>query len=91
MIFEKSSGSIRERWIKCFLPAAGIIAVYLLLISLGQNRDLRDLEKKRSDALQIILLLQNLKCGEAGHRRACSPELGHSTDQGSNRRRWLLE
>ena len=43
MVLEKSSGSVRERWVKCFLPAAGIIAVYLLLISLGQSRELRDL------------------------------------------------
>ena len=43
MVLEKSSGSVRERWVKCFLPAAGIIAVYLLLISLGQTRELRDL------------------------------------------------
>lgn len=60
MIFEKSSGSIRERWIKCFLPAAGIIAVYLLLISLGQNRDLRDLEKKRSDAWKTAVTVDDL-------------------------------
>jgi hypothetical protein len=60
MVLEKSSGSIRERWVKCFLPAAGVIAVYLLLISFGQTRELRDLEKDLADARKTAVTEEDL-------------------------------
>ena len=61
MVLEKSSGSVRERWVKCFLPAAGIIAVYLLLISLGQSRELRDLGNDLAAAKKTAVTEDDLK------------------------------
>ena len=61
MVLEKSSGSVRERWVKCFLPAAGIIAVYLLLISLGQSRELRDFGNDLAAAKKTAVTEDDLK------------------------------
>ena len=60
MVLQKSSGSLRERWVKCFLPAAGIIAVYLLLISLGQTRELNNLGKDLADARKTAVTEEDL-------------------------------
>lgn len=50
MQLQVSSGSSRERWIKALLPAAVIVAVYMVLIHTGRSRTTRELQKELAEA-----------------------------------------
>lgn len=45
-----SSGSAREKWVKALLPAAVILLAYMLLINVGQQRQLTSLRDQMRDA-----------------------------------------
>ena len=55
MAIQTSSGSTRERWVKALLPAALIVMVYMLLINVGNSREIKslteDLEEQRETAV----------------------------------------
>lgn len=49
-MMKTSSGSARENWVKALLPAAVILLAYMLLISVGQQRQLTSLRDDLRDA-----------------------------------------
>jgi len=51
-MLQKSSGSARERWTKALIPAAGIIALYVMFFQLNYRRTLSDLRQQLASAQQ---------------------------------------